>query len=428
MMRAFRPVLTLVLLIAATAMLAGQSLPWPRAIVVVFERRIPREANDAGKVGVQLRAVRENVTRMLSRPDVMSPGDHVFVFADGLSSPGLRCLLDNICGGAGDADTSIEWNEPAAPEKFLAHLLQLPLRARPLTAGARQPDFLHLPFDGRIEPIDCAIRRHVTGPMTRGTGNPSCPIEGTSIDTTQTRNISRLEISYPLQIRAALRETPPTAYRSVTWVYALLREKSFLREDTIPGIRQDFGARGEPLVDYYEQGQDFYQRAQQEIVKLQPFGRVVRFDTETRSTSALLKRLRAPDALQVTVGRAHPQPLRDDLVLRRGAYGGDWSPALDSMQIAFRLAPDVAGRIEDARVRIDGQRSVVLATRPDGKGGFVATDDGLDATLHEALSNGASMRFDVRIDLLLSGTQDRTAYDWPPLNGTERNAPSAEEP
>lgn len=388
---------------------------WPRAIIVVFERRVPELTVGTGNEGMRLRNLREKVRDQLQALP-LRPGDQIFVFSEGMSRDEFSCLVYGIeCGGSTAAAGRLQWSDPArASEEFLGAMLRLPSRPSASSVarhrGLHGTEFVQLAYNGDLSSLDCAIRHEVTAPMTLGYDRTvPCPLEGNQIDRNQARAVSRVELSFPVQVRAALSAIPPSKpVGQVLWVWALLKEKNYSRADTLNGIRLDF-ANSSPLVAFFEKADEYYQTALLRTPeRLIDGGMVSIYELFSRGSQTLRNRLAAePDLLSLTLGSGKQVPLTRDLTMTRSLSGGAWRPEVDHFALSARLTANAPGRLLLGQLRFHGDVEAAAATAtPDGQGRIHFTPAATDARYQQALRAWPGQQatlFPAHIDFVIAG-------------------------
>jgi hypothetical protein len=410
---------------------AAPSDLWPRAVVVVFERRIPAEVARRGGAGARLRELRRAVTRVVAQN--ARSGDHVFVFADGMTQPDFECLLRGVdCQHASAGARPVVWrNGPAAVRSFVSRMLRLPEGPRgPVPAAVVHRDgaeFLHLAYDGNATSLDCLIRREVTAPMTMAptfTDGAQCPTEGDETNPAETRAFSRVELSMAVQFSTALSSMPADRPAGrVLWVWALLRDKNYRREDTVSGIRLDFGGQSAPIEAYFNQVDRSY-RIVRDRVDAGPTGPYVRlFDAQSDSTERLLENVHAsPDLVVTRLGNQNPVVLPPTLEIGRGFLREPWSPAVDELRFDAELAPRTGGQVMSGVLTL-ANGSTTAATRARSEDGrhvrFVLPD--ADRTYRSALKTWLpNLRFLATFDLLVAGADSPAEYQFVTIPAVHR--------
>jgi hypothetical protein len=369
------PVVVMIAMLAGCAIAAADTADvvddpsrwWPRAVVVVMERRIPDEAKKRGPVGPQLRRLREQLVEQLAGPAVgLRPRDHIFIFADGMSEVDFACLTrSEHCDAAGAGVKPLNWTRgQEAAAAFLRHMLRLPRGPRRsggvVEIGAHQDtEFLHTVYDGSLKELDCAIRREITGPMTgvSVTNTDACPVEGDTVDTNASRAISRAEQSVGVQITAALeslgRERPVAG---VTWVWALLNEKNYLQEDTLHGIRREHGQRQSPrsaaVGELFRAAYSLY-ATEERLTHSFATGEISVRGVHWMPTVEAWNRLNQKRSLlSLSLGREKTHDLSNNPRIERSFIGGQWTPVIDHFDIGAQLDASLATQLLQGAVDV----------------------------------------------------------------------------
>jgi len=419
--RKLSALLALVLAFAAPSARASQDAGWPRAVIVVFERRVPERMAAPDNAGVRLRELREKVTEQI-RALQLRKGDHIFLFADGISKDDFNCLVHGqFCDAASPGSQALQWREgPLAAKSFLAHMLQLPRRphlsASNRVIGAGGEQFVHLIYEGDPETVDCAMRREITAPLTKNYDiTAQCPAEGVEIDREQTKAISRVEMSLPIQVGAAISAASKGGpVCEVTWIWALLGEKDYKREDTINGIRLDFD-HSDALVDFFEHADQAYQvHLERPPIRLPGGPSVVLYRIGAASTQSILDQIdKSPDVLDVTVGSQKRAAVQKDLTISTSFLGGPWKPEVDSLRFCVRLSPSIPGRILGGQIGFADHGSSPPVSPVDGVVSLqseTAEEDYQKSLRSKLWQKGASFR--AQVDVLLAGPDSPQPYGF----------------
>jgi hypothetical protein len=401
--------------------------PWPRAVIVVFERRVPPGLSDDRALGLHLGELREKVIAELDGMKLQK-GDHVFVFSDGTSQSDFQCAVLGSCSGSVAAARAPRMNESiAAVRQFLASMLQLPVRpghTNPASShGADGQEFLHLVYGGDLHPIDCAIRYSITAPMTSGYDRAApCPAERPNLDRNQTRAVSRVEISFPLEVGAAMDALGKNSKPSeIFWVWALLGQKVYNSPDTVPGIRRDF-THAEAVVDFFERAKAAYNVGEQKTPTHFDWGGTIDVYSLTSRTTekAIAGLVKDPGELMVSFGSGQRIPLAKDQEITTGVFGGEWKPRVDEFSLFLKMAPQASGDLLSARLdEFDGGRLVDDMPPANAASGDIElhaphADSHYQRIIHSDLREKGTA-FESRIDALIAGAPTPAPYNFPAI-------------
>lgn len=400
---------------------------WTRAIIIVFERRVPLRMSHDANAGVRLRELREEVVHQLEKLP-LRVGDHLFVFADGISQAEFDCMVHGTsCGLAPPGTKLLAWNSGvSAAREFLTSMLRLPERPNSSQSdrmlGVHGEQFLHLVYRGEIKKLDCAIRRELTAPMTVAYDVSSpCPLETDEIDRLQTRAVSRVEMSIAIQVNAALNAVKSSLVTETIWLWALLGEKNYKREDTSNGIRQDFQQQSASVVDFFEQAYRAYPVQPEGLpVRLEGGQMLSLYSISSRSTQDLLKLSSdAADVTEVMVGDLKKVRLNTDLVITTGFLGGPWKPDIDEFTFSARLQDRATGQLLSARMEVaTGGNSEVVPPATSASGLVQLKPTRASQVYRDALRSHfwkSGVSFDCRMDLLVAGSGSPSPYEFTPI-------------
>jgi hypothetical protein len=401
---------------------------WRRVIIVGFERRIPEEAKH--EVGPRLAALREQVVRVISK-QMARQGDHIFLFADGIAPEEFGCLVRGESCKPGLRQ--LEWRRgPQTVKTFLAAMLKLPVVGgghQDRVTGPAGSEFVHLIYDGNPIQIDCAIRREITAPMTDlpRMADPNCPAEGVESQRSETRSLSRVELSFPVQFSEALSTIQEKhLVAEVYWIWALLHEKQYEISEITQATARDFGRQVAPYVDdYFRKANSDYSRDAAQPIVMDGGSSLTSFQVKWKRTEDAIKQLRlTPSPVELRIGTGRMVPGAQDLNIERSIAGRSWEPKLDNLKVEASLpvanpAKLLAGAIRSTTAFESVPRVFESAAVPAVNNVVQVRDERIETVLAE-LMRSPTFRYrtiHMQVDLLVSGPRANPDYGMEPIPG-----------